>query len=45
MITTLFRICNMYLVKGGGGGGGGIAARHTDVSRFCFSFCFYFLYF
>lgn len=22
MITTLFRICNMYLVKGGGGGGG-----------------------
>lgn len=43
MITTLFRICNMYLVKGGGGGGGGIAARHTDVSRFCF--CFYFLYF
>lgn len=21
MITTLFRICNMYLVKGGGGGG------------------------
>lgn len=31
MITTLFRICNMYLVKGGGGGGGGALLRDIQM--------------
>lgn len=40
MITTLFRICNMYLVKGGGGGG----ALLRDI-QMCLVFVLVFIFF